>query len=175
VPWYQTDDFRLALERICGDRQHPVLRAFDDRQAVSRLPVEALLQRRIEIAQLTSFALEKVIDSHIATGVPVILEGDDITPALAAQQWLATGPTIPPSSVQPVFVIEEDPAAIASAMACRGRGYHGLSAAAQGRFVALSCGYGAWLSAEAERYDLPVLAAQPWDTLEERILDQLTV
>lgn len=51
----------------------------------------------------------------------------------------------------------------------RGRGFETFSAEQQQQWVELSWQYGQWLAVEAKRLDLPVVTAQPWETLAARV------
>ena len=107
----------------------------------------------------------------MATRAPLILEGDTIVPELAVKQVFADLSV--EDQVRSVFVVEADESAIWRNLMERGRSVAQLSAKqlqTQARFSWL---YGQWLQREAHRYGLPVISAQPRETLVRRIVETL--
>jgi 2-phosphoglycerate kinase len=171
LPWLQVDDLRIAIQfgGIVTPEAHPGLFHFLATPDVWRQPPEALRDRLIAIGDAMSPAIEIVIEHHIVTGKPLIIEGDGILPALftrpAIRDYLATG------QVRAVFLREADEEAIAANMRDRARGFDTHPAEAQRTQVRMNHLYSAWLCAEAGSRGLPVLASRPWSTLSARILD----
>ncbi len=107
--------------------------------------------------------LEAVIANHLEMRTPVVLEGDFIAPALAAQTSLAGLPN--DGQVRAVFLHEPDEAQLVANFLQR-EPAEGLQTT-RARVSAL---YGAWLKQEAERYGLPLVTARPWETVFERVV-----
>jgi 2-phosphoglycerate kinase len=171
LPWEQVDSLRLMLEWNTDPIQRPALHLFDDIVAIVRHPAEVVTSWRIANAVETSHSIEVVVAHHVSSGAPVILEGDDIVPAMATQRTFAKF-DVPERAVQSVFVIESDEAIILANMRKRGAGF-GFSrhtSAEQANRVRVSRLYGEWLEQEADRYGLPTLRARPYDTLAQRII-----
>src|SRR5436309_1762372 len=59
-----------------------------------------------DIVQVMVPALEAVIENHLEEGMPVVLEGDFIHPALAAQATFGEQPN--KGRVRGVFLVEDD-------------------------------------------------------------------
>jgi len=115
-----------------------------------------------------SRALEIVIAHHVATAVPLILEGDCLLPALAARRVFA-GLEVG-DQLRAVFIVEPDEAHLLKYTRTRTRGgFPTLTAAEQARRVRVSWLYGRWLAEQAHRHGLPVVTAHPWATLHQRI------
>ena len=88
ISWLQVDDLRLALQfsGLISREQHPELFFFLDQNDWRTSP-EIYRDKLIEVGRIVTGALRIVIESHIATNVPIILEGDGILPEFAAAIW----------------------------------------------------------------------------------------
>jgi hypothetical protein len=104
----------------------------------------------------------------VVTSHPLILEGDGLTPAVAAEQMYADAEAR--GHVRAVFLHEEDEELLFQAMLGRGRGFQQRSYPEQRKQVQASRLYGQWLREESERYRIPALPAQPRETLMQRVL-----
>lgn len=171
VNWLAADDLRLALQRATRGTALPALHAFFDE--LPTLSAAAMASRYVAVAEIVSHALEIIIAHHVATASPVLIEGDTVLPALAAQRSFANLPTV--TQVRGLFLVEPDAAAIRRNTLARGRGAEALSAEEVEAHVGFSWQYGQWLAAEAAAHHLPVIAPQPYATLEERALQALGV
>lgn len=164
----QVDDFRLVMQRITAPQERPALHFFTSNMGIWSLPPDLLCERLVEVGQIVSSALEIVVAHHVATAAPIVLEGDGIMPALAAQRIIA-GVDVG-MRVRAVFLHEDSGEAIRAIMEARGRGFHRNTEGEQQTQARMNLLYGQWLRREAERYNLPVLPARPWETLPDRIL-----
>ncbi len=170
IPWAQVDDFRLALQRATSPERFPDLHFFvQDPNRLARPPEELAAALR-RVAEFVSSSLEVVIESRVATGKPLILEGDGLLPSLASLGAAATPASHESAGpVRAVFLRESDDIVLLNSAIERGRG-PGLSAdmwASRARTAAL---FGDWLCDEAMRHNLPVLSARPRATLASRIM-----
>ena len=163
----EVDDFQVLLERMTTPEQQPVLHFWRTYPAPDQLSAEAIFKQGLQVGQVMAPGLEAVIANHLESSTPVVLEGDFIHPALAAQTafaGIANG-----GQVRAVFLIEEDEGQLVANFLQREPG-HGP----QRKRAQVSWLYGQWLKQEAERYGLPALAARPWDTLFARIVAVLS-
>ena len=162
------------LEWNTDPAQRPALHLFDDFAHVYQHPTKTLTAWRIANAEDTSRGIEVVIANHVSGAVPIVLEGDDIVPALATQRVFAQF-DVSAGAVRSVFIVEDDEAVIEANMRQRGPGF-GFSSrtpAEQANQVRASRLYGEWLEQEARRYGLSVIPARPYDTLAQRIIELL--
>jgi 2-phosphoglycerate kinase len=175
VPWLQVDDLRLALQRsqVTLPRGTDALYFFLDHPDVSSLPPERLRDGLIAVGEVLFPALEVVIEHHVVTDKPLVIEGDGILPSLVARS--AVREYVAGGHVRAVFLIEPDESAIRSNMLARGRGFEARTTDEQHIEVQARQLYGQWLAEEAQRYGLPVLESRPWDTLVERVLAATTL
>lgn len=117
-----------------------------------------------------SHRLEVVVAHHVATGLPLVLEGDGIVPSLAAQHNFA-GSDVEEGQVRSVFIYEPDEKVIEANMEVRGRGFQHNTKAERQTQVRMSYLYGEWLREEASRLSLPIIESRPWNTLADRVMD----
>jgi hypothetical protein len=94
---------------------------------------------------------------------PIIIEGDGILP-IASNQFPD------PKSVRMVFIVEQNETQLLQNLRSRGRGFREWDTLEQEGFAHASWVYGQWLAREANRLELPVIDAQPQETLLERLL-----
>jgi 2-phosphoglycerate kinase len=162
----EVDDVRLVLQRVTTPEQQPILHSFLLTN-ILEWSAEMLRDRLIAVNRIVASALEIVVANHVATNSPCILEGDGILPAFAAQTSFADLDV--GSSVRAVFVVEHSKERIYQSMKMRGRSFDTFAPEQQQQWIELSWHYGQWLAQEAARYGLPVVPAQPWETLAARI------
>jgi hypothetical protein len=166
----QVDDLRLGLQRVTTPVDQPTLHFFLATPAVWTLSAEELKDGLVAVSEVVSRAIEAVIDHHLATPYPIILEGDGIAPVLAAR-YISQGL---PSSVRAFFPVEPTDAGIQANMTERGRGFDQFVVEEQRAQARMNWLYGEWLRIEARRLGLPVVSASPRETLFERAIALLT-
>ena len=167
MAWGSVDDYRLVIERVTTPSTHPALHHFFQTLGSGESREAAVAYRAV--GQIVSEALEIVIANHVATAVPIVLEGDTLVPGVAAQHrfaGLAAG-----RQARAVFLVEPDAKVIAQQLWARGRG--ALDDAQLAWHAQFSAHYGQWLQQEAQAHGLPVVARRPYDTLVERTLTVL--
>lgn len=131
------------------------------------MSTETYCDKLIAVGRIVSRSLQVVIDHHIATNKPIILEGDGIVPASAAAYASAND-----QRVRSIFITENDGQVLQRNMLERGRGVNPeekVSAARQ-THIHGSWLFGQWLQREALQHHVPCISARPHDTLAERIL-----
>ncbi len=167
ISWLQVDDLRLALQfsGLISRKQHPELFFFLDREDWQVSP-EVYRDKLIAVARIISGALRIVVESHIATSVPVILEGDGIVPEFAAK----IAREYDEGQVRSVFIVENDEKVLLANMLKRGRGFDASALAERQNETRGKALFSDWIEREAERYGLPIVPPLPWETLPERSL-----
>jgi 2-phosphoglycerate kinase len=171
MPLVMADDFRLFGQRITTATQLPALHFFIDASSAARrasLTPEDTRDRLSAVGDLVSHGLEIVIGHHLALQAPLLIEGDAITPALAAAGEFAAIPAA--GRVKSIFLHEPDESKVLSNMLARGRGIELQSGAEQARGARAAWLHGETLAAEARRLGLPVVISSPFDTLYGRAL-----
>jgi 2-phosphoglycerate kinase len=122
----------------------------------------------IEVGQVLSPALEVVIENHVDTAAPIVIEGDGVLPSLYAHSSVRDRART--GEVQALFLVEPEEDVMFTNMVSRGRGMGGQREGELRAEVGAKWLYGQWLADEAHRYNLPVLTSRPWSTLVERIM-----
>ncbi len=170
------DDIRLAVQQLIPLERSPTLHYFYGDPHIWRRSPEVLRDALIAMSEVMSPAIESVVAHHVVVPEvgPIILEGDNILPAMAARRrfsdinhfaGLERG-----DNVRAVFLVETDEDALLANARARGRGFADLPLEEQRTIVRMSWLYGQWLRQEALTHDLPVVSVRPWATLTDRVL-----
>lgn len=168
ISWLQVDDLRLALQfsGLISREQHPELFFFLD-QSDWRTSPEVYRDKLIAVGRIVTGALRIVVESHIATNVPIIIEGDGILPEFAA----AIAREHDTGAVRSVFIVTDDEDFLLANMLKRGRGIDPNAPAELRRTETHAKAlYGQWVEREARRHGLPAIHPMPWETLVARVL-----
>lgn len=167
VGFAEVDDFQCLLERMTTPEQLPQLHVWRTNPTFEQLTAEEIAMHVQAASEAMSPGLDAVIGNHLETKMPVVLEGDFIHPALAAQTSFsgqANG-----GRVRSTFLYEPDEEQYVRNFLLREPERGGQSKRAR-----VSRLHGQWLKQEAERLGLPVVAARPWDTVLERIVSAIS-
>lgn len=163
----EVDDFQALLERMTTAEQQPAVHFWRTHPAPDRLPAAEIVQRMLEHSDAIRPGLEAVIANRLEASTPLVLEGDFVLPALAAQASFsgqANG-----GRVRGVFLHEPDEQQFVANYLAREP-----ATGPQVKRAQVSRLHGQWLRAEAERHGLPVVVARPWDTVLERLVAALS-
>ena len=159
----EIDDFQVLLERMTTPEQQPVLHFWRTHPAPDQLTATEIMEQGLAVRQVMMPGLEAVIANHLEAHTPVVLEGDFIHPALAAQTNFSGLPN--DGRVRAIFLYEADERQLLTNFSQREP-----DSGPQTKRARVSWLHGQWLKHEAERYGLPMLPARPWDTLFDRII-----
>jgi 2-phosphoglycerate kinase len=170
IPWLQADDLRLALQRIqvTLPKDTEDLYFFAETPHVWSLSPEYLCDKMIAAGGVLSPALEAIIEHHVDTSTPLIIEGDTILPSLFTRPAIQKRATN--GAVRAIFVIEPDETILFNNIVTRGRGTVGQSVAELRVESQTKTLFGQWITREAHRYRLPVVESRPWSTLDRRVI-----
>lgn len=159
----EIDDFQVLLERMTTPEQQPAVHFWRTHPAPHTLTAEEIFEQGLSIGHAMAPGLEAVIANHLESQAPIVLEGDFVHPALAAQASFAGQPN--DGRVRAVFLYEPDEQQILANLLLREP-----ESGPQARRARVSWLYGQWLVREAERHGLPALPARPWDTILDRAI-----
>jgi 2-phosphoglycerate kinase len=168
--WLHVDDLRLAFQRsrVMLPERTEALYFFEEKPEIWTMPPELLRDGLIGVGQVLSPALEVIIENHVDTVAPVVIEGDAILPSLLSRPTVRD--RVSDGHVQAVFLVETEEEVVFANIVARDRGMGGRREAELRTEARAKWLYGQWLADEAHRYGLPVLEPRPWSTLVERIL-----
>jgi 2-phosphoglycerate kinase len=167
------DDLRLAFQHsrvtLPDAASTAALYLFWDAPDVWQRPPDELRDALIVVGSALAPAIEVVVANHIdqAEMGPIVIEGDNIVPALFARPMMqerATG-----GRIGGLFLVEPDEGTILANIMARGRRGFEQTEAEQRTEARAKWLYGQWLADEALRQRLPVLEPRPFETLDERV------
>ncbi len=158
----EVDDFQVILERMTTPEQYPPLHYWGSPEQRSQpLDDDAMLEHTLAYGAVMTQALEPVIANHLESRAPLVLEGDFILPALAAQSSHDDIPTA--GQVRGLFIYEPDEAQIASNFLTR-------EGEEQSHCARLCWRYSEWLREECVRLGISAIPARPWESVLERAI-----
>lgn len=167
--WLQVDDLRLALQYsnaqlpVYNDELYWFLRHPD----FPLLPANEVLDAFIGTARALEPAVRIVIESHVATDSPMVIEGDGILPGLSNDESLRS--LVDSGAVRFCCLKADSVDELMKNMIDRGRGV-GAGTPDRARLHAMAnWTFNCWLADECARLDVPVVSSRPFDTLMERV------
>ena len=159
------DDVRLALQQATSNETNPELHVFLNYETEQWRNSESIFADWITVGQAMVKPLNAIISHHII--VPdvgaIIIEGDGILP-------IVSNYFLEPKDVCAVFIVEQNEKQLLHNLQSRGRGFNDWDKMEQEGFAHASWLYGQWLAQEANKLELPVINAQPQQTILERLL-----
>ncbi|MBE0410523.1 MAG: hypothetical protein IBX69_12415 [Anaerolineales bacterium] len=159
------DDVRLALQQATSKETHPELHVFLNYETEQWRNSESIYVDWMTVGQAMVNPLIAIIRHHIS--VPdagaIIIEGDGILP-IVSNQFSES------KDICTVFIVEPNEKQLLHNLQFRGRGFNDGDKMAQEGFAHASWLYGQWLAQEADKLELPVINAQPQQTILERLL-----
>lgn len=169
------DDIRMAIQEVTMPGEQPGIHYFMAHPTIWQKPAETLCQGFITVGTAMMRPLSVTIAHHVfvESAGPLIIEGDGILPALAAQ---TSFPSIHfeaapvGKSVRSVFLVEPDEEVVIRNIRQRGRGFASFSPKEQETLMRASWLYGQWLRRQTDHYNLPIVESRPWETLVERVV-----
>ena len=164
------DDVRLAVQQATSDETHPDLHVFLKYQRQQWRNSESIVTDWIAVGNAMTKPLQAIINHHLIVPDvgPIILEGDGILPTIS-RSFTAS------PDFRTVFIVEEEETRLLYNLQSRGRGFNELDPSEQEGFAHASWLFGQWLSQEAKKRELPVIDAQPQETLLKRLLAAIGV
>ncbi len=154
VPLVEADDLFHAVEALTRPVQQPWIHYWRTHPESAQLPAAEVLDLHLKVCRALTPALRAVIDNHIETGMPIVLDGDYILPELAAEYK---------ERLKAVFLYEEDVDQLVHNFRTREPQSGEQRARAE-----VSALFSQWQKSECERLGLIALPARPWATVLER-------
>lgn len=164
------DDIRIAIQQVTTIETNPELHVFLNYQAEQWRNYQSIYGDWITVGKAMGKPLNAIVDHHLKVPSvgPIIIEGDGILP-LAGNQIFGQ------KDVCSIFIVEQSEEQILNNLRSRGRGFNGGNEAEQKGFAHASWLYGQWLAQEAEKLGLPVINAQPYQTMFDRLLSMISI
>ncbi len=160
--WLQVDTVWLALKAAFpeGSPERTLL-SLDEHARLESTTADELCAQHIAASRFICDALPAAIDHQRSTHRTLVVDGAWLVPAFVADIKRSD------SAADGVFIHEPEAAEVKQAMKTR----RGVSTTLpwQRRGAAAWWRYGEWLAAEARSAGLPIVAARPRETLQERV------
>lgn len=151
----EIDDIVQALKAMTTGATLPALHYWRAGGNWMDAGVPRNVQWLIDVSREMASGLRSIVEDHLETDVPVIIEGDFMEPAFMA--------SFGDPRVRSFFVHEPDREQIVRNYLAREGGD------AQGFRAEVSAAYGEWIAGECERLGIRLVEARPWETLLERV------
>ena len=156
----EIDDIYLSVKAVTDAGRLPAIHRWDGGEDWQAAGIQGNVSWLIDVGREMIPALKAIVERHIEDKVPVIIEGDFISPDLVK---LLDRPL-----AKAVFLREDIPQIVGNYLAREG--------GEPQRFRAeVSAAYGRWIEGVCSLTDCPVIAARPWETALTRVLDVLSV
>lgn len=154
----EIDDIHAAVEAATTYETHPAIHYWSTGVNWKEIGVEANLEWLTSVSKELMPALKAVMDNHLESGIPVIIEGDFISPEFAG--------SLADSRVKAIFVHESDNRQIVQNYREREGGN------LQQYRADISSAYGAWIKERCEVLGIKVMEARPWETGLDRAIEE---
>jgi 2-phosphoglycerate kinase len=155
VPLGEADDIVTALMVMTSAEQQPELHYWRTHPAARSWAPEKIVDLHFDVVDALRPAFAAVIADHVVSGAPTVMEGDYLTPELAAAH---------PGLVRVVVLDEPDEDQLVTNYRTR-EPHHDE----QRRRAQVSILIGARLAQRARRAGMPVLPARPWTDQLDRV------
>ena len=156
----EADDIYLSVKAMTNSGCLPAIHRWGDEADWQAAGIQGNVSWLIDVGREMIPALKAIVQRHIEDKVPVIIEGDFISPDLVK---LLDHPL-----ARAVFLREDIPQIVGNYLAREG--------GEPQRFRAeVSAAYGRWIEGVCSLTGCPVIAARPWETALTRVLDALSV
>lgn len=163
IPLLEVRDIVTALRALTTPQQHPTLHGLDTSPDVASLSPDDVVGIHLGVCAAVHDGLAAVIGDHLASRAPVVVEGDYLTPALAALP--AYGGIAAERRVRSVFVEEPDVDQLVANLLIREP-----QLGEQRDRAMVSATFGRWLAAQQAPDGVHFLPARPWATLGARAM-----
>jgi 2-phosphoglycerate kinase len=161
----EIDDLHIALMRMTTPEQQPVLHLFRARRDEwDQMSEDQKIAHMVQHAEVMADPLEAVIANHLSDGPSIMLEGDFLLPSLAVRCEYGGAPAA--GRVHAAIIYEPEEQQISG-------NYGTREGREQPERARISWRYSEWLRQEAERLNIPTVAARPWETALERTIAAL--
>ena len=157
TPIVEVDDLFLAVEALTSPEEHPILHYWrENPEAANDLSPESILGIHLEVCRSLAPAIVSVIDNHIETRLPIVLEGDYILPELLKKYS---------NHVVGFFIVVDEQEKIVENFLNR----EPLKGRQQKR-AQVSALFGRWLRNECASLGCGIFAPRPWGTQFDRAI-----
>lgn len=156
----EVDDVYQAIKAVTSAEAMPAVHQWSAGANWMDVGIQGNVDWLRRVSREIAPGLRSIVEGHIETQVPVIIEGDFLDPALIR--------SFDPAQVQGLVIHEPDRDQLLQNYLRREGGEP------QHYRADISVAYGNWLADTCEELGIAVFAARPWNTLLERIASHLS-
>ena len=154
-PLVELDDIVEALQALTTPEQLPELHHWATHPETAQAPESTIVGHQVAVAQALVPAVRAIVENHLKSDTPVVLEGDYLLPV-----------DLP--GVRAVLLHEDDVDQITANLLAREP-----AAGPQRKRAEVSAAYGKWLAKQANDAGVPVVPMRPWTTAADRVIAAL--
>jgi 2-phosphoglycerate kinase len=100
IPVLEVDDIVCALKALTTPAQQPDLFFWDTHPQAPAMSPEAIMAQGLDLSRAIEPAIAAVIENHLETDLPIVIEGDFLLPSLLSRYAAR--------NVKALFVVEDD-------------------------------------------------------------------
>lgn len=156
---FQLDNFLKKID-------DPELLFYDGNTEFWYLSSQELCERLVRVTEQAERYLHSLVTEWLTHQKVGIIEGEKIHPRLVEQLAYS-------SNTKGVFIIESNRKRLYQTLQQRSQSFRELGNVQRWQVVEMNRLYGLWLRSEAEQRDLAWVNSQPWESLTDRIVDQI--
>ena len=156
----EVDDIHLSVKMVTTKESFPAIHYWDTGVNWKDIGVQGNVNWLIDVSKEMIPVLQELVNRHIEDKLPVIIEGDFISPEFVN--------SFNTPEVKAIFINETDITQIEKNYLFREGGQ------IQHYRAEVSIAYGKWLADTCNRNGIKIIEPRPWDTLLTRILNSLS-
>ena len=156
----EVDDIHLSVKMVTTKESFPAIHYWDTGVNWKDIGVQGNVNWLIDVSKEMIPVLKEIVNRHIEDKLPVIIEGDFISPEFV--NFFDT------PEVKSIFINETDITQIEENYLSREGGQ------IQHYRAEISTAYGKWIADTCNRNGIRIIEPRPWDTLLTRILTSLS-
>ena len=155
----EVDDICQAVKEMTSKEEYPAIHHEESGTNWKEISVDENVQWLIDVSKELAFELRVIVEHHLDTDVPVIIEGDFLNPEFTV--------SFKNKKVKSIFIQEPDKNQLLYNYLAREGGE------LQDFRADISIEYGKRLSEVCKSLELEMIEARPWNTSAQRILELL--
>lgn len=155
----EVDDIHLSIKAVTTKENFPAIHYWDTGIDWENIGVNANVNWLIDVSKELSIVLKELANRHIEDQLPIIIEGDFISPEFAA--------SFDNPMIKAIFIQEPDKNQILHNYLSREGGVM------QNYRADISIAYGNWISDTCKNLDIETIDARPWNTGLKRVIEIL--
>lgn len=155
----EVDDVYLTIETVTTKDDFPAIHYWNTGIDWKNIGIDDNVKWLIDVSKEMVPVLRALVDRHLEDKLPVIIEGDFISPEFTA--------SFDNPEVRSVFIIEPDINQVMQNYLSRESGD------LQEQRAEISIAYGEWLVDTCKKYRISVIEARPWSTALTRVVESL--